>query len=87
MWKEADLPATRVRCSASSRATAQGNDIVVLDPEDRRERADPLRLPAASPRRPASAWPTSFPAPAVDGKPPVELDVIGVGRRSRSVRR
>ena len=64
---------TRARCSATSRATREGNDIVVLDPEDRETRARALRLPA--PARPRPHLPGRLLPPARSSG---ELDVVAL---------
>ena len=52
---------------------SEGNEIVVLDPEDRDDGAVAARRPRASPTATASAWPTST-GPKESG----ELDVIAL---------
>ena len=69
----AGLPAARARCSATSRATREGNDIVVLDPEDRETRARRASSARAS-RRHDRICLADFYRPKDSG----ELDVVAL---------
>ena len=67
MWRE-QATCTRARCRRSVPCYALGNDIVVLDPDDRDHRAHPPGAARASARASGSAWPTSS-APPSTGAP------------------
>ena len=55
----AGLPAPARASSATSRCNADGNELVVFDPEDHGARDRAARLPAPAASTTASAWPTS----------------------------
>ena len=52
MWARGRTTCTRARCWATSPATREGNEIVVLDPEDRETVLERLVLPAPAQGRP-----------------------------------
>ena len=58
MWAEADYLHPRALLGYFP-CYSEGNDIVVLDPEDRDDRASSASPARASPRATACAWPTS----------------------------
>ena len=68
MWREQDYLHPRALLGFFP-CYALGNEIVVLDPEDRETRADALRLPAPARRATASAWPTSSARPSTASRP------------------
>ncbi|HEY7932899.1 MAG TPA: homocysteine S-methyltransferase family protein, partial [Solirubrobacteraceae bacterium] len=75
MWKEQDYLHPHALLGFFP-CYSQGNDIVVLDPEDRETELTRF----VCPRQPKGdrVCLADFYRPAVDGKPPVELDVIAV---------
>ena len=72
MWREQDYLRPRALLGYFP-CYSEGNDIVVLDPDGPRARADALHLPAPARSTTASAWPTT-----TARRTPSELDVVAL---------